>query len=490
LNYYEIDSDDVQDAIEWNEILLLRKIRRGILDGTVENIEITGGTFNFFVSTIIDTIFGSTEYSNHIYVHANSRLSSILESFKLLSMFKDRTFRNRIWISDQGNFDLFRQIHLTRDLLSHGVEFLEISVRELDIDRNLESEKEKYIIIYDHFNKTHDKSLGNIETFLQSKLSKESIGVFLIRCTRQIGVKVHSVFDGDTKLPSLAEISVLANDSESFVYYLWLDRFDREVFLPFEGEYGVSIVLAAPAEIPQAEELGFEMFRPGQPATGTSVATLEAFSRPTNYFSQFVGGLPILDDYVEPDWRAWAREFDWDPSTLDWSEGEFSDEFRFMIILNGPDKYDFSNIWKILFADGSGPHCSAQILVTMALVFNPTRPKEMYFLYFLALCQSGFEEPKLEDLAATVMANIFRQPAELNPEGLSWAKTMSQKVDWFMSFLDACGVCRLVEDEEADIKAVGLLVEFGIDEDVTQSFHSGLFAFRNGSSFDAQKVLK
>ncbi|MDA1308301.1 MAG: hypothetical protein O2985_01705, partial [Proteobacteria bacterium] len=273
-----------------------------------------------------------------------------------------------------------------------------------------------------------------IDAFLADRFTPESQTnrlLAVIRCGWDERIAVQDLFGESYTLPSMQDIREACTGLGLHASALFLQDFDRDFLLPFDGGYGLVVLYVTRWQDDLFEEAGFRALAGDSLGEQRAVVSAEQLDQPRSYDALFSAELPELQDPAPRDWQAWKAERDWDPGALDWNAGTRRGD-GMIIPVAALDNLEISVklARTLLVDDPDTPWLSAEGMVNAATVLHRHAPLESVYAVFLALDRAR-EAPR----QVGYICQLFRQQtvgafSEIFIRDLEDAETLS--------FQDAC----------------------------------------------------
>lgn len=385
LHFIEAIPNAIQASTDLYEVVLFRALRRGVRNGTVTSIDADGSSFYLLVASMLHRLATRKSRPIERIRHLNAKVGAEFEGLKLLAetrktgtVWFDALFPNRSLATD---FDiLHRKIERAESPVRLGE--TRVSNRYVDFRRGRDCET---IDLIDWF-KEHPVPL---DAFLAERFAPESQTqrlLAIVRCGWDERIDVRDLFDEQYTLPSMADIRGSCAVNGLHASALFLQDFDRDFLLPFDGAYGLALLYVTRDGDDVFSEAGFRPLADDVMGQQRAVVTVDHFEQPRSYDSLFSAELPALEEERVTDWSAWKTERDWDPGLMDWKAGPLRGDAMIIPIYGLGAIDQFTTMARALLADDpADPWLSAEGLIYTAFLLRQQAPLESFHAAFTAL---------------------------------------------------------------------------------------------------------
>jgi hypothetical protein len=316
MHFVKIPNHMLLSSTDLYEVILYRSFRRAIDDGSIESLKITGDLFYLYLASLLSEIIATTTTPSVTISHGNENLGTMVEGLKLVSQLKSSkpiSYCSRF--KDDADEVAFNLLHKVTDKLPSRVSIIEGA----DAERMSETET-THITICDHFKKPGESLRGVLEEFAGSK-GRANNAFVIARVMATISTPIVDIYQNSADLPSIPNITEWCASLGVRASYIFLDDFDRDFLLPFDGEYGLIVLHLVRGDAVPCARAGFRELGQDHATGNRGLVVVDQSRASTSYDSLFTYELPELQDIPEPDWRTWGGQDDIDLSAVDWSAG-------------------------------------------------------------------------------------------------------------------------------------------------------------------------
>lgn len=316
MHFVKIPNHMLLSSTDLYEVILYRSFRRAIDDGSIESLKITGDLFYLYLASLLSEIIAATTTPSVTISHGNENLGTMVEGLKLVSQLKSsKPISYCAHFKDGADEVAFNLLHKVTDKLPSRVSIIEIA----DVERMSETET-THITICDHFKKPSEPLQGVLEEFAGSK-GRAKDAFVIARVMASLPSSIVDIYQNSADLPSIPNITEWCTSLGVRASYIFLDDFDRDFLLPFDGEYGLIVLHLVRGDAAPCTRAGFRELGHDHATGNRELVVVDQTRASTSYDSLFTYELPELQDIPEPDWRTWGGQDDIDFSALDWSAG-------------------------------------------------------------------------------------------------------------------------------------------------------------------------
>lgn len=325
LAFQSIATEDLIDAFEWNEVAVFRNIRgfiESLDDGAVSS---TNRSLYLFVATLLAKAWGDDDRVREI-AHDGVRYSPFFEAFKLATEIERKSRFNHVFLCRSARHQrTFKALHGDFDIRRSAFNSIDAVLEpgENSLEALISEAAKADVVVLDTFREGGAGLAEKLETVVGSRSSTADV-LLLAKGTWGHGDPVQDVFEHEFDLLSMNWISDFAARHSLHVHYVELAGYDRRSLLPFDGDYSVFVLYFSRAARPMLERAGFRrMTTDDEPSAARALQPVGDLLFGSNYYAEISGEIQPVDKYVEPDWRAWKRERDWDPGAVEWQAPRF-----------------------------------------------------------------------------------------------------------------------------------------------------------------------
>lgn len=376
------------------EVVLFRRLRRALASGALSEVSATGASIYLLVGSVLHHLLSRRANRAEVLALANESFGPSLEALKLLEFGKPIKPISVHAYCRHGEFSrgfdvLHRQVEglptaVTVESVSHGQ-----GKDVLPITRD-----GRPLVVVDLFKRSPHVLSEVLRAQFSRREQDEAPLLVIARVSREGGTPVDTVLGGSGALPAFEDIATWCRANGIHGSYLLLDDFDRDFFLPFQARYAVLILYATRDPEDRISDIGFRQIDQPETAPSTGLVVFERRPGDTSYEQSFGAELPDVGIEAEPDWTAWARERDWDPTVEVWTDGTHrfdGDLFTYHRVMGKKDVE--SRARTILSKDRDGSHVGPFGSVMIAKLLAKVDPKVAVFAIFRALdmvdCEPG-----------------------------------------------------------------------------------------------------
>jgi hypothetical protein len=329
LAFQSMATENLIDAFEWNEVAVFRNIRGFIEtldDGVVSS---TNRSLYLFVATLLAKAWAGDGQHVMEIAHDGVRYSPFFEAFKLATEIEGKSRFNHVFLCRSArHLRTFTALHGDFDI--RGSAFNSIGAvlepGENSLEALISLADKADVVVLDTFRDGGAGLAEKLEAIVGSKSSAADV-LLLAKGAWGNGTPIQDVFEHKFDLLSMIWVSAFADRHALHVHYVELAGYDRQSLLPFDGDYSVFVLYFSRAARPTLERAGFRRLTADEkPSAARALQPVGDLVFGSNYYAEITGEIQPVDKYVEPDWRAWKRERDWDPGSVEWQAPRFTQE--------------------------------------------------------------------------------------------------------------------------------------------------------------------
>lgn len=316
MHFVEIPNHMLLSSTDLYEVILYRSFRRAINDGSIESLKIAGDLFYLHLASLLSEIIATTTTPSVTISHDNENLGTMVEGLKLVSQLKfSKPISYCAQFTDDADEVAFNLLHRVTDKLPSRVSIIE----NAELQRVSDTDT-THITICDHFRKPSESLRGVLEEFAASEGRAKNAFV-IARVMATTSTTIIDIYKNSADLPTIRDITAWCSSLGLRASHIFLDDFDRDFLLPFDGEYGLIVLHLVRDGCAPCTRAGFRELGQDHAAGSRELIVVDQSRASTSYDSLFTSELPELQEITEPDWRRWGGQDDIDLSAVDWSAG-------------------------------------------------------------------------------------------------------------------------------------------------------------------------
>ncbi len=387
LHFIQALPNAIHASTDAYEVVLYRSLRRAVRDGTVTSVEPDGSSFYLLVASIFFRLITRKFRPVQRIRHLNAKLGAEFEGLKL---FAETREINPVYFDPifpyQRLRDEFEVLHTKMDRLGSNVKN-GVAKTLSTYEPSSDDHKMEILEFLDYFKDNSTPItpiLSNI--FKTGDPNKRLLAV--VRCTWDEPVHVTNIFGVSFTLPSVNDLRRVCQDRRLFGSLLYLEGFDRDFLLPFEGSCGVALVYLTRDREDLFVEAGFNSLQDKSDEATRAVISYQNLARTKSYDDLFSSQLPELAADKQTDWHTWKKHRDWNPAVLDWKTGYYRGDAMIMATAFSGSPMATKLAPSLINDNFEDPLLSTEGFVYSAAVLNENSPLESLYAIFTALQRS------------------------------------------------------------------------------------------------------
>lgn len=299
----------VNGDVELWEAATIRLLRYAITDGLISKVDSARQSLSLYLGTLAWRL---VERTGKTLVEPLCRLGAEFEAAKLSARQAPPRTEFVGYFRDPQVLRLFRHLHHTIEVEETGF----VGARLVPVGSAAEAFSvmpDDQVVLVNAARQNQDALAGLCDCL--SERPRQKAAQFILACRVGRGLS-HRVTDVAGSRYELPEVYGLLNRLASAGWGLswrFVENFDRDYILPFEGEMGLAIICGTRGD-PEPIDPSFDVYRG---PSGTALIPFSAHSI-RNYDSGFDWPLPRFSTEDRTDWHAWSAERSWRADQVDW----------------------------------------------------------------------------------------------------------------------------------------------------------------------------
>ena len=303
--------------MEAGEITQIRSLRFAFEQGKFKSIHLERPTFSLYLSGLVAEILRYLPPDTPIE-QLGTRLSPELETLKFLLASGKLALQPgqiRCAIISDSLLSGWQALHQRLETKS----YVDVATAIVRSDENVDWLKNLpgAPLVFINAFKTASILAQRLVTWLGTPDNRSSANFLIaLRCSADKAKPVTNVLREEFDLPYYGEILENLVKAGWQLAYRFIPNLDRDYLLPFEGGYGVLILLVSSNTAVVAGVSSLQRFDANH-AISKEIAIFDQ-NQATNYDLSLASDLPAMGEPVQPDWNLWCKSFDWNPGEVDW----------------------------------------------------------------------------------------------------------------------------------------------------------------------------